>query len=176
MEKRAGKRLAAAMVVGLFASGCSGSFSFSVGGADIETPAGELISGELSEQLGLGEQTPECTIPDSPELGTVFTCTGTLEDGRVINYDGLVTEDDTFTLNSTNTLQPELFEPDFYQQILSDNPGAALSPDGIDCGTGMQVVIDSTFTCNILPDNEGPLTATITMPDTQNGSYEYVIE
>lgn len=176
MKKMVGKRWAVAVVVGVLASGCGGSFSFSVGGADIETPAGELISGELSEQLGLGEQTPACTIPDSPELGTEFTCAGTLEDGRVITYDGVVTEDDTFTLSSTNTLDAELFEPNFFDQIMLDNPGAALSPEGVDCGTGTVVLIDETLTCEIRPDNEGPLTAIITMPDTQDGSYEYVIE
>lgn len=176
MQNQVGKRWVAVLVMSVLASGCSGSFSFSTGGVDIETPAGELITGELSEQLGLGEQTPACVIPESPELGTEFTCTGTLEDGRVINYDGVVTEDDTFSLASTNTLEAELFEPNFFEQILLDNPGAALSPQGVDCGTGMVVLTNEMFTCEIRPDDEGPLTATVTMPDTQEGSYEYIIE
>ena len=173
---KATKKPAVLLVIGLIASACSGSVSFSIGELDLETPSNELISGELSDQLGLGEQTPACDIPDDPDPGTEFTCTGLLEDGRVIEYVGVLSEEESVLLDTTNViLDPSRFEADFHEQLINQNPEAELREEDVDCGPDPIVIEDDTFICTVTAGAD-LLTATVTMADAQNGSFEWEFE
>lgn len=177
MRLHKGTKAAALLALGLIASACSGSVAFNFGGPDVEGPAADLIAGELTEQVGLGEQTPECEAPEEAVLGALFTCTGTLADGRVVLYEGEVTEDEMFSLNSTNVIiDVERFETDFHTVILEQNPGALLPREGVDCGSESIVLENSMFTCDVAPDGEPALVATITMPDLNDPAFDWILE
>lgn len=175
MRRQAGL-VAIVLLMGLVASACSGSVSFSVGGADVDGPAADLITGELTEEVGLGEQTPECDTPEDPELGDLFTCTGTLADGRVVEYAGEITEDETFSLETTNIVfEVGVLEADLHAALVQDG-ATSLSLEGVDCGGAPILVENDELTCTISAEGFEPLPATITIPDTRDGTFEWEVD
>ena len=93
------------MVFGLATglSACSANVEFSIGGQPPEDAAVDLIEGELSDDLGLA-MTGECDDVDDPEVGVSFECTGTTDDGRVVEFDATIDEEDHISVFSVNVV------------------------------------------------------------------------
>ena len=157
----------------LVAAACSGSASFSIGGQSVEEAAEELIAGELAEQIGLGELTPSCPAVEDPEVGVTFSCTATTPDGLTIEFAGVVDREDHINVEATNLVSGPEIEQRFYETLNAQNPDAGLTPDGVDCGGDVIVLVDEQLTCDVSPQNAPAQTATLTVIDIATGEFEF---
>ncbi|MDH4146199.1 MAG: hypothetical protein OEY23_13640 [Acidimicrobiia bacterium] len=154
------------VLVGVLAlAGCSGSFSI---GANPAKASEDLIEGDLADQLGF-ELTASCDKPESDEIGSTFNCTGTAEDGRVVEFVSERTAKDAVNLNTANVLvasdleQLELASV----QILEREVGLPLGVENFDCGRDA-IVLDAghEFVCALTDPTDGAVyDATLTLPD-----------
>ncbi|MGB3733361.1 MAG: hypothetical protein WA964_00290 [Ilumatobacter sp.] len=80
------------------------------GGQSAGDAALELIAGDLTEQLDLGELDATCNEPDSEEAGETFTCSATTESGDVVEFVGSMVADDEIVMGASNVLLAEDFE------------------------------------------------------------------
>lgn len=170
-------RLGALASLLLVATACgSTSFEVSFGGGTgtVEEAAVFLIEGELADQIDapLVADCPE--VPD-PEVGTTFTCTGTTEDGEVIDFAGVVDREDHIDLNTTNVIVAERV-PDWAtvtEASVAETVGFAVT---VDCGDRFIVLDNAGMTCEVT-DPDG-LTAVLRFSnvDLDAGTFDWVIE
>lgn len=165
-------RLSSAIALGLLASACGGaSFEFSIGGVSVEDAAVTLIEDDISAQVGMALEADCPAVPD-PDVGTEFSCTATTPDGAVIEFAGLIDEEDHIDLSSTNVIRADRLD------VWERSGAGAVSeliggPVEIDCGPDA-VVLDpaSEMTC-VGTDQFGeaaPIIYTIT--DLDAGDYD----
>lgn len=132
--------------------------------------AQKVITGEISEQAGLGKLEATCDKPASTEVGEQFACTATTADGATINLLATIEEDDKVNVVSTNLLTASAVEQieDIARNALVDKYGGELGPDSLDCGS-TSVVIDvseEVLSCTFVdPANGDEYDATIDVPD-----------
>ena len=162
--------VSATVVLLLIGASCSGSVSFSIGGKSPEDAATELIEGELSEQVALA-LVAACPELDDPGEGDAFDCTGTTDDGRVINFTIDIGEDEVFA-NSTNMLVASAvggFEESIVSALNAEN-ALDLPLDSVDCGDGPLIVpADNLVLCRLSdPDSTDVYDTTITITDQAN--------
>ena len=166
------------VVVGLLATTgmlASCSAEFSIGGQSPESAAVELIEGELSDELGVA-MTGECDDVDDPDVGVSFECTGTIDDGRVVEFVTLIDRDDHIAVDSVNVLVPEAvdrFEAATAEGIAQQS-GVPLDASAVDCGEG-PIVFDSTMTmpCTLSdPSNGDVYDVTLTVTDIDEGLFD----
>jgi hypothetical protein len=134
-------------------------------------PATELIENDLEAQLGLGELSASCVEPDDLEPGTTFTCTATTEDGEVIEFDGIVEDEETFGIWATNAMPAavvEEVEADAAQQ-LGDQAGVALSADDVECPDGSIVIEGGSFECELTDPDDGSVFVMTVSTDGYDG-------
>lgn len=116
----------------------------------------DLIEGELADQIQLGPLTGECEEPSESGEGEEFTCTGTTEDGAVINFTAVFEADDEVFIYPTNlVVDSSLFEAEA-ATTLGPEFGIEIDPAQIECPEGVTVL-----------DSEGQMFCTIT--DAQTG-------
>jgi len=146
-------------VVGLVvvAAGCSSG--------DASASAVELIEGELSDQIELGPLAGECDEPDESTTGEEFSCTGTTEDGEVVNFTAVFESDDEIFLYPTNlVVDSSLFEAEA-AATLGPEFGIEIDPAQIECPEGVTVLdADGQMFCTITDVETGgvfPMTATL---------------
>jgi hypothetical protein len=128
----------------LVLSACSVSGEISIGGQSTENLAEDFIEDELAEQIGLGDLTASCSEPSSEDVGTTFLCTADTEDGRTIEFNGLIEEDGP-QVRTTNLVLAEHL-PAITSTILGDleeQTGLELPEGALDCGTET-LVVDSS--------------------------------
>lgn len=160
-------------------AGCSASFS--IGGQSVEDAAVELISGELADELGLGELSATCPPVEDPEVGTEFTCTATTSDGRTIEFDGVVDREDHIDVQTTNIILPDKLEANFYDALSAQNPDVELAVEGFDCGEET-IVLEADdpssrqVTCEVTPTGQPTQTATLTVNDLATSDIDYVFD
>ena len=131
----------AAATVGLTA--CSGSAA----------ATGEsVIEDQLADEIGLGELDATCNEPDGLTEGETFTCTATTTDGEAIEFLGTMTSDDSFDIVTTNLLVASdvMAIREEGARVLSDEVGAEILPEDIECADGSIVLDDvGDFRCTI---------------------------
>ena len=139
------------------AAGCSSG--------DPAASAVELIEGELSDQIELGPLTGECDEPAESATGEEFSCTGTAEDGAVVNFTAVFESDDEIFLYPTNlVVESSLFEVEA-AATLGPEFGIEIDPAQIECPEGVTVLdADGRMFCTITDVDTGavfPMTATL---------------
>ncbi len=130
-----------------------------------DAAAVELIQGELSEQIGLGSLTGDCDEPDGSGEGDEFSCTGTTEDGAVIDFTAVFEADDEIFLYPTNlVVDSSLFEAEA-ATTLGPEFGIEIDPAQIECPEGVTVLdADGQMFCTITDAETGgvfPLIVTL---------------
>ncbi len=120
-----------------------------------DAAAVELIQGDLSEQIGLGPLAGDCDEPDGSGEGDEFSCTGTTEDGAVIDFTAVFEADDEIFIYPTNlVVDSSLFEAEA-ATTLGPEFGIEIDPAQIECPEGVTVL-----------DAEGQMFCTITDAET----------
>jgi hypothetical protein len=157
---------------------CSADVDFSIGGRSPDDAAVELIEGELSEALGIG-MTGECDEVDDPDIGTSFECTGTTDDGRVVEFVTLIDADDHILVDSTNVVVADAvpaFEAAAAEAVAAE-VGAAVESSAVDCGAESVVLgADATMACTITQAASGDVyDMTLTVTDLDAGAFDIAI-
>lgn len=172
--KRTVKALAVAVAVIVITSACSGSFSFSIGGQSPEAAAIDLIEGELSDELGAA-LTADCDELEDPNEGDSFTCTGTTDDGRVVDFDIDIGTDEVIA-DSVNLLVADRV-PALEQSVLdalSAETNQEIPAGSLDCGDGPIIVPpDKSFVCRLSDwATDGVFDTTITITDQATWTFD----
>jgi len=172
--KRTVKVLAVVGAIVVITSACSGSFSFTIGGQSPEAAAADLIEGDLADQLGVA-LTASCDELEDPGEGDTFTCTGTTDDGRVVDFD-IEIGDDEVIADSVNLLVANRV-PELEQSVLdalAAEVGEELPAGSLDCGDGPIIVPpDKTFVCRLSDEaSDAVFDTTITITDQATWSFD----
>jgi hypothetical protein len=117
-----------------------------------------VIEQQLADEIGLGELDATCNEPDGLKEGETFTCTATTPDGETIDFLGTMTADDTFDIVTTNLLVASDIEAIRAEgaRVLSDEVGATILPEDIECAEGSVVLDDvGDFMCSITDTGTG---------------------
>ena len=80
--------------------------------------------------------TGECDDVDDPEVGVSFDCTGTTDDGDVVEFVTLIDDDDHISVDSVNLVTAEGV-PQYEAaaaEALTEQAGVTLDPADVDCG------------------------------------------
>lgn len=149
------RRLGTALVViAIGIAGCSSKNA----GISAET----VIVDELQDEIALGPLEPECGQPERYEAGQTFTCTAATEDGRVIEFHGEMTDEDTFNIVTSNLLTADdvVAIRASAAESLGPEVGATIDPDDISCPDEV-VLLDDTgdFLCEITDESTGEVYA-----------------
>lgn len=136
---------AALAVVGVLAlAACSGK--------NAGISAEKVIVEDLQDDIGLGDLDAECGQPAAYEAGETFSCRATVDDGRVITFHGVMTDEDTFDIFTSNLLTAEdvVAIRERAAEALAPEVGAAIDPSAIVCPDEIVLLDDSgDFTCEI---------------------------
>ena len=164
-----------ALLVGLGAllSACSGSASFSINGKPLEEAAEALIAGDIADELDLGVLDPKCGEVDKPQVGSVFACTATTDDGQVIEFSGVVDSEDHIKVEAVNVMSGPSIAADLFEALKQDEAADGIQLDEIDCGDVNIVVSGHEVICDITPPSGEPRSATLTMSDVKVGGFQY---
>ena len=117
-----------------------------------------MIEEKLADEIGLGDLDATCNEPEGLSEGETFTCTATTTDGQTIEFLGTMTSDDEFEIVTTNLLIASDIEVirEEGARLLSDQVGAAVLPDDIECAEGSVVLDDvGDFLCSIIDTGTG---------------------
>lgn len=173
MRRGMAKTTMLAVAVAGLVGACSAEFS--IGGQSPEDAAVDLIEGELSDELGVA-MTGECDDVDDPEVGVSFDCTGTTDDGDVVEFVTLIDDDDHISVDSVNLVTAEGV-PQYEAaaaEALTEQAGVTLDPADVDCGDD-PVIFDSSMTmpCTVTdPSNGDVYDATLTVTDLEAGLFD----
>jgi hypothetical protein len=124
-----------------------------------------LIEGALSDQLGLGPLAADCDEPSASAAGEEFTCTGTTEDGAVIDFTAVFDADDEVFVYPTNiVVDSSLFEAEG-AETLGPEFGLEIDPAQIECPEEITVLDPAgRMFCTITDATTGgvfPMTVTL---------------
>jgi len=160
------RALAVAGAIIVVTGACSGSFSFTIGGKSPEVAAADLIEGDLADQLGMA-LAASCDELEDPKEGDSFACTGATDDGRIIDFNIDIGEDEVLA-DSLNLLVAERV-PALEQSVidaLSTESNLNIPAGSLDCGDGPIIVPpDKSFLCrlrDVATDQVFDTTVTIT--------------
>lgn len=173
MRRGMAKTTISAVVAAGLVGACSAEFS--IGGQPPEDAAVDLIEGELSDDLGVA-MTGECDDVDDPEVGVSFECTGTTDDGRVIEFVTLIDEEDHISVDSVNVVNAGAVDrfAAAAADALSEQAGVALDASAVDCGDEAIVLDESmTLACSVTDPTDGAVyDASIIITDLDEGSFD----
>ena len=161
-------RLAVLFATGLLAVACTTE------SVNPEEEAVDLIEGELADQAALGPLTADCPPAGDVEAGDSFDCTGTTEDGQVVEFTAEVTDEGAGEIVSTNLLTPEDIPTlaDSAATVLAEQNGAEPAPLACDDSSGFVLAPGATLDCELTdPATDDTLGATITITDPENVGY-----
>lgn len=131
------------LVVGALAvTACSAEFS--IGGTSPKKAAEALIESEIPGQLGLTSLDATCDDVDDPEVGTVFECTATTEDGRLVRLTTVIDREDHIDITTVNALNADdraRLEASG-ADVLGTQVGVELDADSMDCGDDVVILAD----------------------------------
>ena len=112
--------------------------------------SGEVVIEEkLADEIGLGDLDATCNEPEGLKEGETFTCTATTSDGTTIELLGTMTTDDEFEVVTTNLLTADdvVAIREEGSRVLSEEVGATILPEDIECAEG-SVVLDDDSTAD----------------------------
>lgn len=150
------RALAITVAAGVVVAGC--------GAKNAGNSAEKLIVDDLQDDIGLGALDPTCGQPEDYSAGETFTCTATTGDGRVVEFFGEMTDDDTFNLVTSNLLTAEdvVAIRAGAAESLGPEVGATIDPDDIVCPDEIVLLDDSgDFTCEITDTSTGDVYALV---------------
>lgn len=117
-----------------------------------------VIEEQLAEQIGLGGLDATCNEPDGLKEGETFTCTATTTDDQTIEFLGTMSSDEEFEIFTSNLLIASDVEAIRAEgaSVLSDEVGATIAPEDIECAEGSIVLDDvGDFLCAISDTGTG---------------------
>lgn len=167
---------AAALVVGA----CSAEVNIGTRSTEASEEAVRLIEGRLADQAGLGPLTADCPDVDDLEAGSSFDCTGTTEDGEVVEFTATVTDDGAGEVNSTNLITPDGIPRLAAEgaRVLAEQNTFDLPADAVVCDDdrGLVLTAGATLDCAVTNPQTGELVpAVITITDPSTGGFEIVL-
>jgi hypothetical protein len=136
----------------LFALGATATLSLVACGGSAAATGEAVIQDQLADEIGLGELDATCNEPEGLTEGETFTCTATTPDGETIEFLGTMTSDDEFEIVTTNLLitSDVVAIREEGARVLSDEVGATILPEDIECADGSIVLDDvGDFQCTI---------------------------
>ena len=150
----------ALLLVGIGALGLVGC------GSDAAQSAEVVIEEKMSEDLGLGELEASCDQPDEVAEGETFECTGTTEDGVVVEFEAELTGDDEFSVATTNYLTADDLQAllEVIAVSVTEEVGVAVAVSDIECPPAP-----------LLLDENDEMTCEITDPETGE-TFVFVVE
>jgi hypothetical protein len=152
---------------------CSAEVSIGSSSSDPEDEAIELIEGRLADEAMLGPLTAECFDAEGVGEGGSFECTGTTEDGQVIEFTAEVDGEGAGEVNSTNLATPDgiALLSDEAARVLSEQNAFELPPGSVVCddSQGFIFVVDATLDCEVTDPQSGEMVpAVLTITDPEN--------
>ncbi len=121
--------------------------------------SGEVVIEEkLADEIGLGDLDATCNEPEGLKEGETFTCTATTPEGTTIELLGTMTTDDEFEVVTTNLLTADdvVAIREEGARVLSEEVGATILPEDIECAEGSVVIDDvGDFHCTITDTGTG---------------------
>ena len=125
----------------LLALGLSGIVVLSACTSQTAGDAGvEVIEGELTDQLDLGElEAATCDEPDSEEVGEQFSCSATTESGETVEFVGVMTDEDSINVTASN-----LMSADDFEKLTADSVQVVATGSDVDPATITVVCPDET--------------------------------
>lgn len=164
-------------VIALTAACGSASFEFSFGDGSgtVEEAATYLVENDLSEQIG-EVLTADCPAVPDPEVGTTFSCTGTTDDGVVIEFAGIVDREDHIDLNSTNLIVADQLPG--WAAVAEESVESTVGFDvTVDCGERFVVLDDdSGWSCEVTDPDGVTAALRITNADLDAGTFDWVLD
>lgn len=145
--------------------------------ADPAEQAEALIETELADQAGLGPLVAACADAEGVGAGDTFTCTGTTEDGRVVEFTAEVEEGGAGEVTSTNLATPDDIPRLTAEaaRVLGEENGVQLPPEAMTCDDSRGLIIEAgaTLDCTVVDPRSGDeLDAVITITDPENLGFE----
>ena len=154
-----------------------------VGGDTFSRIAVDLIEGQSADLLGIGALEANCPAdPGELEEGDTFRCTATalddsvVEAGSIVEYVATIEPDDMIFVDPVNAVNSEVIEEDLLQQLNSQETGAILTRDGVDCGQGVALLQGEQLTCEISPTDAPAETATLTFASIDPLNYSFAFD
>ena len=140
----------------------------------------DLIEGQSADLLGIGTLEANCPAdPGELEVGDAFQCTATTLDSSVVEAGSIVESlatvepDNMIFVEPINAVNSEVIEEDLLQQLVSQETGAILTRDGVDCGQDVALLQEEQLTCEISPSNAPADTATLTFVSIDPLNYSF---
>lgn len=145
-----------------------GGAACSASGTDYKAAAMKVIEGDISTQ-GVGKLKAACDDPaGKPKVGDVFTCTGTNEDGQVIDFTATIEDGGKVNVLSVNVLSDEDITniEKVAVDALESSIGETLGVENLDCGVGPQIIETEGIICALTdPGNGDVYDSTVTISD-----------
>ncbi len=173
------RALSIVLAVGLFVLvGCQSS-SDEDGVLTIRQTTENLIRADVSTQAGLGDLTPVCPDVTDPVVGTVYECTATTGDQRIISITATIDDQGRIAL-ATNNMITAAALPSFERaavEALNATVGSQLVPTAIDCGDAPVVFgQDKVMVCALLdPHTEKTFDVSLTITDIEARQFSLVV-
>lgn len=145
----------------------------------IRTITEDLIKTDVAELAGIGELTPVCPDLPTPTVGTMWECTATSEDQRIVALTASIDDAGKVQLVTTNMITAAAL-PSFERAAvaaLNSQVGSKLTDDAVDCGE-LSVVFgqDKVMVCALLdPLTERIFDVSLTITDIEARQFSLVV-
>lgn len=138
-----------------------------------------LIRADVASNAGLGDLTPVCPDVADAGVGTVYECTATTGDQRIVSLTATINEEGRIAV-ATNNMITAAALPSFERaavDALNATVGSQLSHDAIDCGESPVVFgQDSVMVCALLdPHTEKVFDVSLSITDIEARQFSLVV-
>jgi hypothetical protein len=171
--------VALVLCAGLVAAACQSSAD-EPAVLTIRQTAEEMIRTEVAAQAGLGELVPQCPDVVGAAVGTLFDCTATTDQQRVVGVAGVIEETGHLRLTTTNLITAAAlpsFERAAVTALTDAVPGTRLEDDAIDCGdVPVLIGVDNMMTCVLLdPHTQNYFDVMMTIANIEARQFSLVV-
>lgn len=138
-----------------------------------------MIRDDVATSAGLGDLTPVCPDVTAAGVGTVYECTATTTDNRIVSLLATIDETGRVQLATTNMITASAL-PSFERaavDALNTTVGSRLDNESIDCGeTAVVIGQDNVMLCALLdPHTEKIFDVSLTITDIEARQFSLVV-